>query len=110
MIGALAGKPKSRGRNDASNDLTREVWGKPDEIDVKKKGTNNKQSSSVTAAADNSTSGVTQPGAGSVDEEAEEPEKPKVKADFGLSGLLATDEVTGNVMNGEISNMLADAI
>lgn len=30
-------------------------------------------------------------------------EKPKVKADFGLSGVLATDEVTGNVFNGLIS-------
>lgn len=66
----MAGKPNRRDNNDVPAN-GRTVWGKPEEFDPKKK------------------------------KDGEDgDEKPKVKADFGLSGVLATDEVTGNVLNG----------
>jgi len=85
----MAGRPtKRRGGNEddvsAPSSGQREVWGKPDEEPtVRKPGGQNGGE-----------------GEGNADDDDDAP--PKEKADFGLSGALAADAVTGNMLNGVV--------
>ena len=86
----MAGRPtKRRGGNEddggAPSSGQREFWGKPDEE----------------PSARGKSSGQKGDGEGEDDDE-DDGGPPKEKADFGLSGALAADAVTGNMLNGVV--------
>ena len=99
-MGAMAGVPSRRGRGappaDDRANPSREVWGKPDELPTAPRGGR--------GGGGGGGGGGAPPGQyGNGDEGGEEEEAaPKEKADFGLSGALAGDEATGNVLNGVV--------
>jgi smad nuclear-interacting protein 1 len=102
MVGAMAGRPtKRRGGNedDAGGAAgQREVWGKPDE--EPRRGSYGGGGSSGGGRPEKGQGGSAQGEGGNGDDEEEGP--PKQKADFGLSGALAADAVSGNVLNGVV--------